>query len=150
MNTFLPFSDFYKSASCLDKRRCFKQVVETYQILNILDGKSDGWKNHPAVRMWIGYRDCLQYYYNIFYNFCYNIHKIKFNKLPKPILLPKYLLYPDWLGNEQFHLFMRQNLIRKAIDDMSKNNNELYTNLCLNGITLDNTEPVKGYFWPCR
>jgi hypothetical protein len=147
MNTFLPFSDFGKSASCLDKRRCFKQVVETYQILNVIDGKSNGWQHHPVVKMWLNHRDCLQYYYNIFYDYCLNIHHIKFKKLPKSQLLPMYMEYPLWLGNEEFHLSMRRNLIRKAIDDMSKNNPELYYCLAKNGINLDNTEPLKGYLW---
>jgi hypothetical protein len=148
MNTFLPFTDFATSASCLDKRRCFKQVVEAYQLLNVLDGKSTGWKNHPALRMWVGHRDCLQYYYNIFYEYCEAIHKIKFVKLPKPILLPMYMDYPKWLGYEPFHLSMRQNLVRKAIDDMSKGIGELQFRLCENHISWDKYDIAYEYLWP--
>lgn len=154
MNTFLPFSDFRASASCLDKRRCFKQVVECYQILNVLDGKSTGWKNHPAVRMWQGYRDCLQYYYNVFYQYCKTVHGIKFVKLPEPILLPKYINYPIWLGYPPFHYSMQANLWRKALKEDALGNQELSTNLVVSGIYLCNLKLNTGYdlntqyLWP--
>jgi hypothetical protein len=148
MNTFLPFQNFYTSAACLDKRRCFKQVVETYQILNVLDGKSTGWKNHPAVRIWVGYRDCLQYYYNTFYYYCETKHNIQFKKLPKPVLLQKLMIYPPWLGYLRFHEIMRQNLIRKGLDDADNGRNELLDKLKSNNITPDNTLSTTGYMWP--
>lgn len=37
MQTFLPYSDIQKSAESLDKKRCWKQVVETKQILSLID-----------------------------------------------------------------------------------------------------------------
>lgn len=52
MQTFVPYNDFYKSAECLDRQRLGKQRVETLQILNSLAGKSKGWTNHPATKMW--------------------------------------------------------------------------------------------------
>lgn len=82
MQTFLPYSDFYLSAVCLDNKRLGKQRVETLQIMSVLtglrlistrkdpDGKTiqldrdewttepltkKGWANHPAVKMWRGY-----------------------------------------------------------------------------------------------
>jgi len=149
MNTFLPFADFIRSASCLDKRRCFKQVVETYQILNVLDGKSAGWKYHPTILMWTGYRDCLQYYYNTFYDYCKNIHGIKFVKLPIPILLPKYMNYPKWLGYPPFHLTMQRNLVRKADEDKQKGREELGQRLFIHLSTnYHGLEPANGYLWP--
>lgn len=62
MQTFLPYPDYKKSASCLDRQRLCKQRVEGYQILNTLLGGSDGWKNHPAVIMWRGYEYSLANY----------------------------------------------------------------------------------------
>ena len=59
MQTFLPELTFEASASALDYRRLGKQRVETYQILRTLTGKSDSWKNHPAVKMWRGYEKAL-------------------------------------------------------------------------------------------
>lgn len=62
MNTFLPHRDFAQSAACLDMRRLGKQRVEVLQILRTLCGLSDGWKNHPAVKMWRGYEPALAAY----------------------------------------------------------------------------------------
>ena len=59
MQTFLPELTFEASASALDYHRLGKQRVETYQILRTLTGKSDSWKNHPAVKMWRGYEKAL-------------------------------------------------------------------------------------------
>jgi hypothetical protein len=55
MQTFLPYPDFEASAAVLDDRRLGKQRVETYQILRTLAGVTQGWRNHPAVRMWRGH-----------------------------------------------------------------------------------------------
>lgn len=55
MQTFLPEPSFYTSAQVLDNKRLGKQRVEGYQILRTLTGKSTGWANHPAVKMWRGY-----------------------------------------------------------------------------------------------
>ena len=56
MQTFLPYGDFEASAQTLDNKRLNKQILECYQILNILTGtsKSNAWRNHPAVLMWEG------------------------------------------------------------------------------------------------
>jgi hypothetical protein len=57
MQTFLPQSDYHVSAAILDNKRLNKQILECYQILNVLSGKSrtGGWRNHPAVLMWKGF-----------------------------------------------------------------------------------------------
>jgi hypothetical protein len=57
MQTFLPQSDYSVSATILDNKRLNKQILEGYQILNVLSGRSKtgGWRNHPAVLMWKGY-----------------------------------------------------------------------------------------------
>lgn len=62
MQTFLPHPDFRWSARDLDDKRLGKQRVETFQILRSLYGVIDGWKNHPATRMWRGYSDALVVY----------------------------------------------------------------------------------------
>ena len=56
MQTFLPYKDFDKSAKALDSKRLNKQILEGYQILNVLsnDDPHAGWRNHPAVKMWRG------------------------------------------------------------------------------------------------
>lgn len=55
MQTFLPYSDFRRTARVLDVRRLGKQRVETLQILRALTFDDYGWRNHPAVTMWVGY-----------------------------------------------------------------------------------------------
>lgn len=57
MQTFLPYKSFEKTAASLDSRRLNKQILESYQILNVLSNPSPtaGWRNHPAVKMWRGH-----------------------------------------------------------------------------------------------
>lgn len=57
MQTFLPHTNSLTAARALDNKRLNKQILECYQILNVLSGRSKGggWKNHPAVLMWKGY-----------------------------------------------------------------------------------------------
>lgn len=57
MQTFLPHSNFKKTAEVLDNRRLNKQILECYQILNVLSNPDPraGWRNHPAVKMWRGH-----------------------------------------------------------------------------------------------
>lgn len=54
MQTFLPFRSFHESAQALDSKRLNKQILEGYQILNVLSSNNPkaGWRNHPAVKMW--------------------------------------------------------------------------------------------------
>ena len=62
MQTFLPYSDFRRTAAALDVRRLGKQRVETLQILRALTFEDYGWRNHPAVTMWNGYTEALVTY----------------------------------------------------------------------------------------
>jgi hypothetical protein len=64
MQTFLPSRDFIVVARILDSKRLNKQILEGYQILNVLSGQSPtgGWRNHPAVKMWRGHEKILHTY----------------------------------------------------------------------------------------
>ena len=64
MQTFLPSSNFTTAAHMLDSKRLNKQILEAYQILNVLSGQSPtgGWRNHPAVKMWRGHEMVLLEY----------------------------------------------------------------------------------------
>jgi hypothetical protein len=57
MQTFMPFKSFVNTARALDNKRLNKQILECYQILNVLsnDDPHAGWRNHPAVKMWRGH-----------------------------------------------------------------------------------------------
>lgn len=64
MQTFLPSRNFLECAQLLDSKRLNKQILEGYQILNVLSGQSPtgGWRNHPAVKMWRGHELSLHLY----------------------------------------------------------------------------------------
>lgn len=64
MQTFLPSSNFTLVAQMLDSKRLNKQILEGYQILNVLSGQSPtgGWRNHPAVLMWKNHEGSLLTY----------------------------------------------------------------------------------------
>lgn len=156
MQTFLPYSDFEKSALILDKKRCWNQVKEAKQILNTLIKLSDAsqqctddyefqtykktipWVNHPAVKMWSEHIWLLEYYYNAFLKICLEKHKIKTNlnfAIEQPPM-SDITNIPWWLGNEKFHRAMRSRLIEKDYD--------FYSKLFPDDIQFNNGK----YFWP--
>jgi hypothetical protein len=142
MQTFLPYSDFMRSAKVLDKKRCWKQVVEAKQIISILEAldvmpleypliaKQTSWINHPAVKMWVGHLPALKHYYNIFLIISIEVHKINtklqyqenhcsFMSSGKWVfnrLKGKGDDIPWWINNEDFHRAMRARLIEKDRD----------------------------------
>jgi hypothetical protein len=143
MQTFLPFPQFDRCASVLDNKRLGKQRVETLQIFNALLGKSKGWTNHPAVRMWRGYESalfqyqvatvrewlgrgfndtCLQKTAHVFGVTAANLDE----KLSGPM--------PPWLGRFDLHQSHRSNLVRKD-----------FTHYGQFGWPEDGTHP---YVWP--
>lgn len=113
MQTFLPYPDFKKSAESLDKKRCWKQVVEAQQIINVLEGRSVAWKNHPAVQMWEGSATHLKKYFNVFLKVCKEKHNINTKYVPYIINPNTIEQRPFWWGDEDFHRAMRARLIEK-------------------------------------
>ena len=117
MQTFLPYPSFIKSAAILDDKRLGKQRVEALQIVNtILYGSR--WRNHPAVKMWHGAPRTLCLYGWII---CKEWKARGF----KDTLQKEFRKFidtldddigPSWLGNTDFHLSHRSNLIRKNPD----------------------------------
>ena len=143
MQTFLPYEDFYESAISLDKKRCWKQVVEAQQIIDCLEGKKVGWKNHPAVKMWVGYIEPLKYYFNCFLWVAVTKHHIntkykEYEEIDAIVEGEGEFLenWPWWLGNEDFHRAMRARLIEK---------NELFY---LPKFPNDKGFNNGKYFWP--
>lgn len=119
MQTFLPYSDFGKSSRCLDNKRLGKQRVEAYQILRVLTWSSEGWKDHPAVKMWAGYEwllwiygktICIEWIRRGFKDTL--LFKLEGMEGYKVIDATRYKR-PTWLGNEEFHASHRSNLLRK-------------------------------------
>lgn len=117
MQTFLPYYSFKKTANILDYRRLGKQRVEAYQIINVLEGRSSGWKNHPAVKMWKGHIEALKKYFNIISQEWINRgykHNMGFYEVNNNII------YPSWIGNETFHISHQSNLVRKFPEHYKK------------------------------
>ena len=114
MQTFLPYPSFAQSARCLDNKRLGKQRVECLQILRALTLPSYGWQNHPAVRMWQGYEQCLR---NYGLTICDEWFARGFKDTCKEkiagMILPIHLMQPSWLGSASFHASHRSNLLRK-------------------------------------
>jgi len=116
MQTFLPYSDFVKSAKCLDYKRLGKQRVECKQILIALEARKQnikrGWVNHPVVLQWESYEAALKEYMNVCiqewiergYNNTMAINEVES------------VIYPSWLGDDNFHASHRSNLLRKKFD----------------------------------
>jgi hypothetical protein len=138
MQTFLPTDNIEEVAQILDNKRLNKQKVEAYQILNTLSGKSNGWKNHPAVLMWKGHEGFLVEYALIMAQECLK-RNFKDTLIPK---LKEYdKMYPDktkpnWFGNKEFHDSHKSNLIRKKP--------EYYQQF------WSNISPDMEYVWPVR
>jgi hypothetical protein len=135
MQIFLPYPDIEQSARVLDTQRLMKQRVESYQILNTIQGKSEGWRSHPAVKMVKDYPAwlCL---YSI--KICQEARARGYvdNLLPhfeKEILSYPYIIQPHWLGS-YLHKTHQSNLIRKKPDYYS--------------IKFPNIPDNLPYFWP--
>lgn len=125
MQTFLPYSDFSKSAAVLDRARLGKQRVETMQIMKALT-TGQGWVNHPATKMWAGHREALSVYQvAICSEWTQRGYKDTclektLDMIPdrimvvagRPCLISEAVM-PSWLGNPAFHASHRSNLLRK-------------------------------------
>ena len=139
MQTFLPYSDFDKSASVLDMKRLGKQRVETLQIMKAILDPTYGWQNHPAVNMWRDHILSLMEYQAAI---CaeWTGRGYKDTCLEKSFALieeqkPHYrIVKPSWLGDEQVHLSHQSNLLRKFPEHY--------------GQYFDNVPNNLEYIWP--
>lgn len=132
MQTFLPDISFSKTAEILDTKRLGKQRVEAKQILDLIEGRVDNrWRNHPAVRMWQGYNECLRLYHNTMI-----LEWLRRNmKNEMPLLKIGYLVIPPWLSDPRLPLSHQGNLLRK--------NPEYYSQF-----GWVDANPTCPYFWP--
>lgn len=136
MQTFMPYDSYKESASCLDYRRQGKQRVECKQILSVLTGISTGWANHPAVGMWRGHEDQLALY-AVEVCTAWRARGYRDTLLPwftEQSMILRHTVRPSWMGNSDFHLSHRSNLIRK--------NQDYY------GPLWPDTSPDLPYIWP--
>lgn len=132
MQTFLPFSDFKKSAEVLDFRRLGKQRSEALTIIRAIE-VGNGWSGHPAVKMWEGYTRALKVYHDVVIEEWVNRgfeNNMDFYDVNKPIELP------PWLGDERLHRSHRSNLLRKDPEFYGQYGWEV--------------SPDLEYFWPTK
>jgi hypothetical protein len=121
MQTFMPYQDFSKVAKCLDTKRLGKQRVETLQIMRVLAGITNGWANHPAVKMWRGHEQALLRYQEAicahwtghygYKDTCYGKTADAFTQVSVP-----HSQDPQWLFDTALHLSHQSNLLRKLPD----------------------------------
>lgn len=119
VQTFLPYPDYEKSAKVLDNKRLGKQRVECVQLVRTLRGMTEGWRNHPAAKMWAGHENALiEYGIAICAEWRskgYRDHQASVLQSlwqPQPNNIRTYH-YPKWMGDEAFHASHRSNLLRK-------------------------------------
>lgn len=115
MQTFLPYADFSRSAECLDRARLGKQRLEAFQILRTLTGQTNGWANHPAVKMWSGYEAGLAAYG---LSMCDEWISRGYHDSLSPIFIDFLaelgeVVMPPWFGDERLHASHRSALLRK-------------------------------------
>jgi len=120
MQTFLPLPDFKASIEVLDYRRLGKQRVETYQVLNILLGRTDtkGWVNHPVTRMWRGFEEALKVYQN--FTIGEWIRRGYNNNMSFEEVDESNIIMPFWFGDDRIHRSHRSNLLRKDYEYYSQ------------------------------
>lgn len=110
MQTFLPYADLRKSIECLDWRRLGKQRVEAMQILTALAKGSGGWLNHPATRMWQGFKKALMKYHD---EACLEWDHRGYQQNMKLYIPKGEIALPPWFGDEGFHSAHRAALLAK-------------------------------------
>ena len=140
MQTFIPYGeDFARTAQVLDRQRLGKQRVEALQILNTLTGRSTGWSNHPAVRMWAGHEEVLAHYaldicaewvHRGYRDTCASKIKNMFPRLTHASLV----LPPWWLDDDTVTESHRANLVRKKPEHY--------------GPVWPDVDPNLPYVWP--
>lgn len=117
MQVFLPYADFAASIECLDKKRCWKQLVEVDTIIEILEGRhSSPYYKHAAVRAWKGYTPSLRKYRNICLEVCLSKHKINTKKVP----IESGDGEPPWFGYKPLHASHRGRLLMKDFEFYSR------------------------------
>ena len=124
MQTFLPFADFARSAAALDTGRLGKQRVEALQVMRALTVPDYGWRHHPVVRMWRGYRPALMAYQDAVCDEWIgrgHADTCRVKTLDALDTVPEdgeayragEFALPPWIGSEEFHRSHRSNLLRK-------------------------------------
>ncbi|WP_297737610.1 MSMEG_6728 family protein [Nocardioides sp.] len=130
MQTFLPFSDFERSARALDAKRLGKQRVETIQVVRALTVPGYGWAHHPAALMWKGYEEalgsygiaCCRVWTELGYGdtcaatIATDLASAGVGTIRSQAELADRGALPPWLGDDEVHVSHRSALVRKDPD----------------------------------
>jgi len=126
MQIFLPLvnddsNPYISTAQILDSKRVFKQVVESSQVINIIESKktTGGFVNHPVVNMWRPYLNSLKLYYNTILDECIlnrgvNTKMLKF-ELPELIEHPWFITYKPLLYSHRRMLQIKDPIYYKNL-----------------------------------
>jgi hypothetical protein len=116
MQTFLPYPDFIKSMECLDFKRLNSQCNEARLAIRVIEGKVNGWRNHPVVLQWHDNLTLLKMYHNA----AVLVWNTKTKKDGSPVKKRAIFYTPNvnialpwWIGYEPYHISHRSNLLRK-------------------------------------
>ena len=142
VNTFILSNSPRTCVTLLDYRRLGKQRVEAKQIIDTIENKTDGWKNHPVSKMWKDHVIGLKYYFNCcvdeWVNRGYKNTMIKYDL--SDYLLPdgsydELKLLPWFYYNKQIQESFKASLYRKEPD--------FYKDI----ISHDSPYVFHGYIW---
>jgi hypothetical protein len=159
MQVFLPFADFAKTASVLDKRRLQKQGLECLQLLLAMydvplpDGRPrTGHKNHPAYRAWEPYPLALANYALCIAAECRergiksDTIEGRVRELAGDANLESAAM-PPFIGDEAVHRSHRARLLVKGREDALKGGADWYAQFGW----AEEKDPAlleEGYQWP--
>lgn len=128
MQVFLPYPSFSQSVACLDKSRLGNQIWRECKTL--LNG---GWANHPVAKMWADYKQSLSEYclHGLseldnrkdinpntsvsLYNWFLQFKPFEYSTCGPIYPFPEQTIafQPPFIGNPEFHLSHRLNLLWK-------------------------------------
>jgi hypothetical protein len=131
--TFVTADTPMECAKVLSTKHLGKQRLEAYQIIRVLLGQQNGYKNHPICKMWYENVDGLKYYYNCCIDEWvargFKNTMVKYDDIKDPAL-------PWWFTNKQIQACHMASLVRKNDEYITKFNIQNYDSY------LDH-----GYIW---
>jgi hypothetical protein len=135
MQTFVPYTNHALSARALDRMRLGKQRVEGLQILNALTGRSKGWVNHPATKMWRGHEAGLcAYVIAVCEEWVARGYNDTVADKVRAIVTPDPDDLPTWWGDTAVHESHQASLVRKMPDHYAHQ--------------FPDVDPTVEYVWP--
>ena len=100
----------FETCQALDKRRLWKQILEARQIIDILLGKTQAWKNHPVAKMYKDDLEWLLLYLAVFEEYWKgDLEAAEIISNGAEEIKPKFLHDNSYLENMKKRLFTKDN-----------------------------------------